>query len=356
MCWFTLGVGRLRAATQASPERQRGSLRVVKYKSRAPSPNQPAVGRSNGSDSRKRLQSGLRLGRAQGLPLAVGALVAEVGQVGVLRREQPVLLGLGFRPRSGEGLERGRFSARPELHREHARNGAIPKPAGGQVAEQSHDTLEFLRVPTIVEAVARSKPCRWILLADDLRRDAGGLTDMACPEIAADTRQHDRLSIGVLRGLHLPVRVLGHDPVRDSALRTEAANLLEVHVVQLSKEPRPLACRELRQEVRHPNPFTCPTARRPVSRLPPLHRRCRAALSSIASPVGFVVEPLEPSATYGGPPHFTQVSTFRAGTRLNSATLSVTHTASIARACAAISMSCAPIGVPFLSGPTRIDA
>ena len=45
-----------------------------------------STGRSNGSDSRKRLQSGLRLGLAQGLPVAVGALVAEVGQVGVLRR------------------------------------------------------------------------------------------------------------------------------------------------------------------------------------------------------------------------------------------------------------------------------
>lgn len=30
-------------------------------------------------------------------------------------------------------------------------------------------------------------------LADDLRGDACGLTDVACPEIAADTTQHDRL-------------------------------------------------------------------------------------------------------------------------------------------------------------------
>src|SRR4029077_961733 len=154
--------------------RQRRSLRVVVYEWRAPSPKQPAIGRSNGSDSRKRLQGGLRLGRARGLPVAVGALVAEVGQVGVLRREQPVLPGLGFRPRSGELLERGRFSARPELHREHARNGAVPEPAGGQVAEQSHDTLELLRVPTIVEAVARSGPRRRTLLADNPCLDASG--------------------------------------------------------------------------------------------------------------------------------------------------------------------------------------
>ena len=218
-----------------------------------------------------------------------------------------MLLGLGFRPRSGELLECGRFSARPELHREHTGNGAIPEPAGGQVAEQSHDTLELFRVPTIVEAVARSEPHWRIFLADDLRRDACGLTDLAGREIAADTGQHDRFSIGVLRRLHLPVRGLGHDPVRDLALRTEAANLLEVHVIHLFKEPRLFAFRELRQEV-------------------------------------------------PDPPHFTQFSTFRAGTRLNSATLSVTHTASIARACAAISMSCAPIGVPFLSRVTRMDA
>src|SRR5215831_3334406 len=100
------------------------------------------VGRSNRSDSRKRLQSGLRLSLAQCLPIAAGALVAEVGQVGVLRCQQPVFLGLGFRPRSGELLEGRRFSACPEIHREHTRNGAIPESAGGQVAQQSYDTLE----------------------------------------------------------------------------------------------------------------------------------------------------------------------------------------------------------------------
>src|SRR5688572_20224820 len=89
----------------------------------------------NGSDSRKRLQRGLRLGLAQGLPVAAGALVAEVGQVGVLRREQPVLPGFGFRPRSGELLEWGRFPARPELHCEYPGNGAVLEPAAGQVAE-----------------------------------------------------------------------------------------------------------------------------------------------------------------------------------------------------------------------------
>jgi len=56
------------------------------------------------------------------------------------------------------------------------------------------------------------------------------------------------------------------------------------------------------------------------------------------------------------PDHLSQFSTFRAGTRWNSATLSVTQTASRARAWAAISMSCAPIGVPFFSSATRIEA
>jgi hypothetical protein len=51
-----------------------------------------------------------------------------------------------------------------------------------------------------------------------------------------------------------------------------------------------------------------------------------------------------------------QFSTLRAGTRLNSATLSVTHTASIARACAAINMSFAPMGVPFFSSAVRMAA
>src|SRR6202008_4672527 len=115
-------------------------------------------------------------------------------------------------------LERGRLSARPELHRHHARNGAVAESTGGQVAEQSHDTIELLRVPTIVEAVSRSNPRGRLFLADDPGWNAGGMTDLTCREVAADTRQYDWLSISILRGLHLSVRVLGHDPVRDPAL------------------------------------------------------------------------------------------------------------------------------------------
>ena len=53
---------------------------------------------SNRSDSRQRLQSGLCLGFANSLPFAAGAMVFEVCQIGVLRRKQPVLFGLGLRP------------------------------------------------------------------------------------------------------------------------------------------------------------------------------------------------------------------------------------------------------------------
>src|SRR5439155_20999716 len=59
---------------------------------------------------------------------------------------------------------------------------------------------------------------------------------------------------------------LGHDLVRDPACGAEATNLLEVHVVQLLKEPRLLAFGELRQEVRHSRslhaPRTTPRAHR----------------------------------------------------------------------------------------------
>src|SRR5436190_19979718 len=162
-----------------------------------------------------------------------------------------MLLGLGFCPRLGELLERGRFSASPEPHHDHPGDSAVLEPAGGQVAEQPHDTLVLLRVPAIVQAVATSEP-RWrILLADDLRGDERGRTHLACREVAADTGQHDRLSIGVFRGLHLSVRVFGHDLVRDPACGAEATNLLEVHVVQLLEEPRLFAFGKLRQEVRH---------------------------------------------------------------------------------------------------------
>ena len=54
--------------------------------------------------------------------------------------------------------------------------------------------------------------------------------------------------------------------------------------------------------------------------------------------------------------YLSQFSTFSTGTRLNSETLSVTQVASIARACAAINMSWALIGVPLFSSAMRIEA
>jgi hypothetical protein len=74
-------------------------------------------------------------------------------------------------------------------------------------------------------------------------------------------------------------------------------------------------------------------------------------------PTQYEVEPAQAVVAWKSPWRYrSQFSTLSAGTRLNSATLSVTHTASIARACAAISMSCAPIRAPFFSNATRIAA
>jgi len=53
-------------------------------------------------------------------------------------------------------------------------------------------------------------------------------------------------------------RSVSHDPVRDPAIRAEAANLLEVHVVQHFKEPGLLVLSDLRQEIRHSDCSDCP--------------------------------------------------------------------------------------------------
>lgn len=70
------------------------------------------------------------------------------------------------------------------------------------------------------------------------------------------------------------------------------------------------------------------------------------------------VDPAENSGriTTSSLAQFSQFSTLSAGTRLNSAVLSVTQTASRARAWAAISMSFAPIGVPLRSSAVRMAA
>jgi hypothetical protein len=72
--------------------------------------------RPNGSDSRKRPRADFALALRKAL-VAAGALVAEVGQVGIS--------GVSSRccwPWSSTivNSSNGRFSARPELHREHA--------------------------------------------------------------------------------------------------------------------------------------------------------------------------------------------------------------------------------------------
>ena len=57
----------------------------------------------------------------QRLQVAIGALMLEVAEVRMLRREEARLLGPGFRPRSRELLEGRLFPARPELHRDNTR-------------------------------------------------------------------------------------------------------------------------------------------------------------------------------------------------------------------------------------------
>src|SRR5262249_1004671 len=122
----------------------------------------------------------------------------QVREIGVLGREQSMLLGLGLDPRPGDLLERRRLSARPERHRDHPGDSAVLEPARGQVAKQSDDALVLLGVPTIVETVARSRPRRRLLGSYDCNGNARGVTDLACCKVATDTGQHDRLSVSVL--------------------------------------------------------------------------------------------------------------------------------------------------------------
>src|SRR5215831_2935159 len=90
-------------------------------------------------DSGERLQSRLRFGFAQLLPFASRALVLEIGEVRVLRGEQPALIGFGFRPRPCELLERRRLSARPEFHGEHTSDCAVLELALSKLMERSDD-------------------------------------------------------------------------------------------------------------------------------------------------------------------------------------------------------------------------
>jgi len=66
---------------------------------------------SNWSDSRQRLRADVALALRNRLPLAVGAMVFEVCQIGVLWREQPVSSALAF-VMTGRTLEGRSFSSR----------------------------------------------------------------------------------------------------------------------------------------------------------------------------------------------------------------------------------------------------
>jgi hypothetical protein len=96
-----------RTTDRPSPSSAKGVLLVG-----PPGTGKPGVGCSNGSDSRKRLQSGLRPSLAQGLPVAVGSLVR---QRRVLRRHAARLC-------SRETRLHGRRSCRER----HDADGGVP--------------------------------------------------------------------------------------------------------------------------------------------------------------------------------------------------------------------------------------
>src|SRR5690349_3097348 len=143
-----------------------------------------------------------------------------------------MLVGLGFGPGPCELRERRRLSASPELHGEHPCDGAIAEPAIGEFTERPDDALVLLRVPTVIQTVARSRPRGWIVGSQDRCGNARRLTRIAGGQVMADACQHYGLSINILRGLHLSVGILGQNLVWDPAIRTETAKLLKVQVVQ----------------------------------------------------------------------------------------------------------------------------
>src|SRR5690242_6678769 len=138
-----------------------------------------------------------------------------------------------MRPGPRELLERRRLPARPKVHGEHPCDGTISESAISQLTERPHDAGVLLRVPAIIQTLARSGPHGWIVVPDDRRGDKGRLTDLAGGQVMADASQHDGLSINILRGLHLAVGIFGQNLVWDPAFGTERANLFEVQVVQL---------------------------------------------------------------------------------------------------------------------------
>src|SRR4029450_2179289 len=152
-CWGLLDMARRPPTTGRRSERRVGSPTEARR-----SPRAAAREHRWRSDSGECLQSRLRPRVTQGFPIAVGPLVLEVRKVGVLRREQTVFLGFGLRPRAGELFKCGRFTARPELHREHPDDSAVLKPTVRQLAEQPNDALVFPCVPAIVQAVIGTGP------------------------------------------------------------------------------------------------------------------------------------------------------------------------------------------------------
>src|SRR5262245_3058652 len=129
-----------------------------------------------------------------------------------------MLVGLGFGPGPRELRERRRLSPSPEVHGEHPCDGPIAEPAIREFTERADNAHVLLRVPAVIQTVARSKSRWWIVVPYDLSRDAGRLTHLAGGQVAANASQHDWLSISILCDFCLSFGILGQDFVGDPSI------------------------------------------------------------------------------------------------------------------------------------------
>src|SRR5262249_6005392 len=139
------------------------------------------------------------------------------------------------------------FSMRPELHCENPCHSAIPELATGELRESLYDAHVLLRVPAIIQAVARSGPQRWVVEPHDSLWDTARFTYLARGQVMADARQYYRFSISIFGGSYLSAGIFGQNTERDPASGAETANLFEVHVIHLLEQSCPRVSRELRE-------------------------------------------------------------------------------------------------------------
>jgi hypothetical protein len=140
------------------------------------------------------------------------------------RREQPVLLGLGFRPRSGELLNVG-ASPRVRTHR----STRATAPSRNRPAVRSRSNRMTPRTPLRTnDSETIAGPSR---VGGFSRRSVRceQPTDLACPEIVADTPARSAFDRVPVAFTFLFSR---HDPVR-TARSEQSHESPRVHVVQL---------------------------------------------------------------------------------------------------------------------------